>query len=141
MNATPKTNRNQAARKFLAGILLLAGLTILFVSGCAAADSASQAVEGYLQALVENDGDRMVNLSCADWEDDARLDLDAFMGVTAHLENVACQAGETSSDTAAITCTGQIVASYNGEAQSFDISGRTFQVVQEAGAWRMCGYR
>jgi len=121
-------------------------LTILFAiplasCGTSKADAPAKAVQDYLTALVEKDADRLSTLSCADWEDDALLELDSFQAVTARLDGLACQQTGTAGSTALVLCNGRIIASYNGEDQELDLSVRTYQVVQEGGAWLVCGVR
>jgi hypothetical protein len=115
----------------------------LVLSACASSSENApvQAVENYLNALVAKDGDRLSTLSCADWEDDALLELDSFQAVTARLEGLACEQTGTDGDTALVLCNGNIVATYNEEDQELDLSVRTYQVVQEGGEWVVCGTR
>jgi len=122
-------------------ILLLVTSTLL-LSACASDSNAPvQAVEDYLNALVEKDANRLTTLSCGDWEEDALLELDSFQAVTARLEGLACEQTGTDSDTALVLCNGNIVATYNNEDQQLDLSVRTYQVVQEGGEWLVCGTR
>ena len=99
------------------------------------------AVENYLTALVEKDADRLPTLVCGEWEEDALIELDSFQAVTASLENVACSQTGTDGDTSLVLCTGNIVASYNGEDQQLDLSTRTYQVTEQGGDWFVCGTR
>jgi hypothetical protein len=117
--------------------------TSLLLSACASnSDRApAQAVENYLNALVEKDANRLTTLSCGDWEDDALLELDSFQAVSARLEGLACEQTGTDGETALVLCNGNIVATYNNEDQQLDLSVRTYQVVQEGGEWLVCGTR
>jgi hypothetical protein len=132
----------EPVRKVLA-ILLLAILTNLLLSACASTrkDASAKAVEDYLNALVAKDSDRLMTLSCADWEEDALLELDSFQAVTARLDGLACSQTGTDGDTALVLCKGKIIATYNEEDQELDLSVRTYQVVQEGGDWLVCGTR
>ncbi len=121
--------------------LILACLILLSLAACGSKDSAATAVEGYLEALVAKDGTKLTNLSCADWEASAQVDLDSLVSVETSLKDLQCQDSETDGDYTLVTCTGSIVANYNGELQELDLSARTYQAVQEGGEWRMCGYR
>lgn len=128
----------------LARLALLFSLATLVLTGCAAGskdNGAPQAVESYLQALVSGDADGVANLSCAAWEADAQVEVDSFAAVVARLENPACKVTGTDGDTTLVSCSGKIVANYNGEDQDINLDERTYQVVQEGGEWRMCGYR
>ena len=115
---------------------------LLLVAGCAKAQaSAAEPVEAYLQAIVDQDVDRLSTLVCADYADAALLELDAFMGVEATLQDVKCSELETVENDATVTCTGAIVATYNNEQQEFSLVGRQYQLVQEGGEWLVCGYQ
>ena len=124
-------------------LILFIVFTALVVSACASnTDNASvQAVEDYLNALVEKDANRLTTLSCGEWEEDALLELDSFQAVTARLEGLACEQTGTDGNTALVLCNGNIVATYNNEDQQLDLSVRTYQVVQEGGEWLVCGTR
>lgn len=131
-------------KNFLAHLALLFTLAILIVAGCSGSaneQGASQAVEAYLQALVSGDADGVANLSCAAWEADAQVEVDSFAAVVARLEEPNCSQTGNDGETALVSCTGKIVANYNGEDQDIALDERTYQVVQEGGEWRMCGYR
>lgn len=124
----------------LSFIVITTALT-LAACGTSNADAPTKAVKGYLTALVEKDGDRLPTLVCGDWEADALIELDSFQAVTARLENLSCSQTGTDGETALVLCKGNIVATYNGEDQALDLSGRTFQVTQENGEWLVCGTR
>jgi len=115
----------------------------ILLTACASSNSDApvKAVEDYLNALVAKDADRLPTLVCADWEEDALIELDSFQAVTARLEDVACTQTGTDGGTALVNCTGNIVASYNNEDQKLDLSVRTYQVTQDGGEWLVCGTR
>jgi hypothetical protein len=120
--------------------MLLIVFIALLLSACAGGgDAPAQTVELYYQALVEKDQDRLVNLSCADWESMALLEFDSFLSVETTLENAACQTVSQEDGTARVTCQGAIAASYEGEIREFPLTGQTYLVTQEAGEWRVCG--
>jgi hypothetical protein len=102
-------------------------------------DAPAQTVELYYQALVEKDQDRLIGLSCADYEPMALLEFDSFLSVETTLEDVSCQTATQEDDTARVTCQGAIAASYEGEIRAFSLSSQTYLVTQEAGEWRVCG--
>ena len=124
----------------LLSFMIIAALA-LAACGASDADAPAKAVENYLTTLVEKDGDRLPTLVCGDWEADALIELDSFQAVTARLDNLSCSQTGTDGETALILCTGNIIATYNGEDQALDLSGRTFQVTQENGEWLVCGTR
>ena len=122
-------------------LILFIVFTTLAVSACASNNDNApvQAVEAYLNALVEKDANRLTTLACGEWEEEALLELDSFQAVSARLEGLACEQTGTDGDTALVLCNGNIVATYNNEDQQLDLSVRTYQVVQEGGEWLVCG--
>ena len=124
-------------------LIFLIVFTSLLLPACVSnnEDAPVQAVENYLNALIEKDENRLTTLSCSEWEDDALLELDSFQAVTARLDGLACEQTGTDGETALVLCNGNIVATYNGEDQQLDLSMRTYQVVQEGGEWLVCGTR
>jgi hypothetical protein len=124
-------------------LICIFGLSIL-LTACGSSASSSPAVgavEGYVNAIVANDADKLSTLSCADWESDALIELDSLQAVTSTLEGFACQ--ETGTDGAAtlVHCDGKMILTYNGENQELDLSARTYQVVEQGGDWLVCGVR
>ena len=124
---------------------LPAAILLLLAAGCSAGaqsgSGAASAVEAYNQALVAKDADRLSTLSCADWEADARTELESFGAVKTTLEDMRCQDSGTEGDFTLVACTGKISADYNGEILEIDLAGHTYQAKLEGGDWRMCGYR
>ena len=120
-------------------ILLLAALLL---SACAASEQgAVQAVETYLQALVEKDQDRLLTGICPAWEADALLELDALSLIQTTLSDLSCEQTAEGADQAEVVCQGSIDATYGTEVQKFDLSGRTFVVQRTGSDWLVCGYR
>lgn len=114
----------------------------MILSACgASSDLAAQSVEDYYQALVNKDMDRAVSLSCADWEMNAQMEVDSFQAVDASLDGFTCEQTGTDGDMAIVTCQGRIVMSYDGEDQYLDLSGQSYQTLQQGGDWLFCGYR
>ena len=124
-------------------ILLLWTVFLQLTSSCSSksADDAPGAVETYLGALVSKDENQMINHSCADWESQAKLELNSFAAVEASLENLNCETSGQEGDYTLVDCRGIIVANYGAEVLEIKLQERTFQVLQEGGEWRMCGYR
>ena len=117
-------------------------LIILLSAGCSSDNkpSAAIAVEQYYQALVEKDENKMINLSCAAWEPDAKLMYDSFAAVNLTLDNLSCQqTGED--DKRLVSCSGVLIASYGAENLEIDIAERTYVVINEGGEWRVCGFQ
>ena len=103
--------------------------------------NASRVVEEYFKALVAKDANRAVNLSCADWEEQAQLDADTFAINPAKAENIQCKTAGEDGNATLVICTGKLVLDYNGEKQEINLADRTYRVVQEGSEWRMCGYK
>jgi hypothetical protein len=134
-------------KKWIVPVIFLLGL--LFLAACSPDSSAPatagqtpavQTLETYLQALVNKDEDTLVRLTCADWELNALLEYDAFGGVETSLDGLSCEQVEGGDGTATVVCQGKILASYQNEVQEFDLSGRTYQMVEQSGDWLVCGY-
>jgi len=123
---------------------MLAMLALFLISAgaaaCTTAGGAPQAVETYLKALAAKDDVAAVNASCLAWEQGAFAEASSFEAVDVTLEGLACSDARTSGDATLVRCEGTFVANYGGEVQNIDISPRTFQVVNEGGTWKMCGY-
>jgi hypothetical protein len=125
--------------------LRLFGLAVvcLAFAACASSDSggAPKAIETYINALVSKDRDAAVTASCADWEENAKLEVDSFAAVDPTLDNLSCTASGTDGDSTLISCKGAINVTYNNEQQQLSLENRTYVAVQEGGDWRMCGYK
>lgn len=125
-------------------VIAFLGTLLLFTGACgkASGNQAASVAEEYLRTLVAKDSDRLAALSCADWEPNARLEVDSFQAVDVRLEGLACQETAREEDgTALVVCSGKIIATYNNEDQEIDLSLRTYQVVQQGGEYLVCGYR
>lgn len=122
---------------------LLVVLSLLAFTGCSnkTQNGAAAAIEAYTQALVAKDAERLATLSCADWEDDAKTELESFGAVKTSLENVQCEQSGTDGELALVACSGKISADYNGEILEINLADRTYLAREEGGEWRMCGYR
>jgi hypothetical protein len=117
-------------------------MTAILLSACGkAADPAAKTVENYLTALVNKDANTLSALSCATWESSSLLELDSLQAVATRLENLSCAATSTQGTTTQVVCQGKILATYNNEDQQFDLSVRTYQVVQQGGEYLVCGYQ
>ncbi len=120
-------------------VLLLAAL-LLSACGASSNEGAAKAVEAYYQAVVSKNAEKAVSLACSDWETNAQMDVDSFQAVDAQLKDFSCKVSGTDGDYTLVSCEGEIAMSYNGEAQSLDLSAQTYQVVQQGGDWLFCGY-
>ncbi len=127
----------QITKKLLSGVLLL-----MILTACAAKSAPpEQAVEAYLNAIVEADLDKITTLSCADWEQQAMLELDSFQGVEVSLVDMQCTQSGSDGDTALVSCSGHFLTSYDGEAMQIDLDTREYELVKQGGDWLVCGYR
>ena len=124
-------------------ILVLIFLTSIILTACSGGGGAGpeKSAEAYLNALVTADADKMSTISCADWEMNAMLELDSFQAVEASLKDLKCEQTGSDGELALVTCQGQIVTSYNGEETLIDLNTRSYEMVQSAGEWLVCGYR
>ncbi|MDX9863294.1 MAG: hypothetical protein RBT34_00670 [Anaerolineaceae bacterium] len=122
-------------------VLVILGVVILTACGGSSTDQAPQAVEWYLQALVNEDADQLATLSCKDWEADAMMEVDSFQGVSASLDGMLCVEVGAEGDAVYVACEGAIKATYGNEQQEIPLTGRTYRVVKEGGEWLMCGYK
>lgn len=115
---------------------------MLLLPGCnnEASQEAPQAVMDYLNALVAMDEIALINKSCAEWEEEARLEHKSFAAVKSTLENPDCQVTGEQDGYVLVNCTGKIIANYGAEDLEIDISRQTYRVLAEGGEWRMCGY-
>lgn len=117
-------------------------LCALVLSACGKSnDSPSGAVESYITALVNKDSDRMSALSCAAWEEDARLEFESFQAITTRLDGLSCTATGSSDEVVPVVCEGKIIATYNNEDQDFELSARTYKVINQGGEYLVCGYQ
>lgn len=128
----------QYLRPFLVSVLIL--LVIGTACSTQTSNEAPQAVLNYMQALVEMDENLMINYSCAEWEQQARLEHKSFAAVEANLESPSCQVSSSQGDTALVVCSGKIIANYGAEDLEIDLTDREYRVVEQAGEWRFCGY-
>jgi len=127
----------QITKKLLSGVLLL-----MILTACAAKSAPpEQAVEAYLNAIVEADLDKITTLSCADWEQQAMLELDSFQGVEVSLVDMQCTQSGSDGDTVLVSCSGHFLTSYDGEAMQIDLDTREYELVKQGGDWLVCGYR
>lgn len=138
-SATKNKTRGLVATLGSFGIILV----ILTLAGCSTSNQPGpvEAIEKYQDALVAGNADQLVNASCADWEAQARLELDSFTAVTTQLEDRTCQEAGNDGDITLVSCSGVIKANYGAEVLEINLADRTYQTVYEGGEWRMCGYR
>jgi hypothetical protein len=122
-------------------VVVICVVAIMFSACVKATDPAAKAVENYLTALVNKDANAISALSCAKWESSALLELDSLQAVSTRLENLSCAVTGTDGASTQVICQGKILATYNSEDQQFDLSVRTYQVVNQGGEYLVCGYQ
>ncbi|MBK8782657.1 MAG: hypothetical protein IPO22_12805 [Anaerolineales bacterium] len=122
-------------------VFMLALSIILSACGASASGGAAPAVENYITALAAKDQATLISNSCADWEDDALIELDSFALVEVTVDGMSCTESGTDGDKTLVDCTGMLNMSYNGEPQSLDLSDRTYEVINQDGDWLVCGVR
>ena len=116
-------------------------LLVVFLPGCGNNQSlATQSVEEYFQAIVEKNQDMLVSKVCTSYEPNAMLDFNTFAIVKTSLENFSCQTTTTNENGYDVNCQGSLQAKFGDELRTFDLSKRTFQVVEENGNWLICGH-
>jgi hypothetical protein len=126
---------------FLFLVLLICSFIIGSSACTAGGNGAAEVIEAYIRALVNKDTTQISNLSCADWEKEALMEVDSMTAVGTSLTDLSCrQVGQVDEDIL-VSCTGILALDYNGEAQEIDLSAHNFIARMEAGEWRMCGYR
>ena len=89
--------------------------------------------------MAAQDGTQLSSLSCADYEAQALANLESFQSVELTLNDLKCTSSVITEDTADVTCTGSLSASYGAENFEFDLSTATYSVVKVDGSWLMCG--
>ncbi|MBN1679303.1 MAG: hypothetical protein JW966_03370 [Anaerolineae bacterium] len=114
-------------------------ISLFALSACADEGSASDAIEDYLKAKVESNEDKLVKLSCNEWESQAMLDAASFESVKAEIQDMSCKENGKDGDYTLVTCEGKIVVEYRAETREFNLSDTTYLAQKEDGEWKMCG--
>ena len=122
--------------KILLTVIIFSALILL--SACAASGP-DQAVAAFWQALVAKDSAQVSSLSCAAYEPEAQTTLESFNAVETKLKDLACTVASQEGDSASVSCSGSIIATYGSEDMTIDLAARTYIAKKEGGDWRMCG--
>lgn len=121
--------------------LFLILLLLLPLTACASGTSgAAEAVENYYSALISQDSAALDAVVCSDFAADAETEFASFAGVESELEDMSCSQTGSEGETALVACQGQIVATYGAEQMEIPLGDRTWRVLNQDGAWRVCGY-
>ncbi|MEJ2759756.1 MAG: hypothetical protein P8046_14855 [Anaerolineales bacterium] len=127
------------SKKILTITLFL--LISLSLGACSAGNNAAATtVESYLSALAEKDDALLVSYICPEFEFQALLEFDSFSIVKTQLKDVACQETNSQDGQVDVVCQGSIEAAYGNELRSFDLSRRTYHLIEQDGTWLVCGY-
>ncbi len=84
--------------------------------------------------------DDTLALSCSNWQSGAATEVTSFASMNAELDEVTCSVSGTEGGFTLVSCGGEMVTTYGGESRVWDMSRFVYQVTQEAGQWKMCGY-
>lgn len=115
-------------------------ISMVLVACASSSDLPAQVVEEYYQALVKQDLNAMIALVCSAWEEQARNEYNSFSAVQTELQDLSCETISKDQSNALVKCSGKIIANYGNEVLEVDLSKFTFQLVQQGGSWRFCGY-
>lgn len=120
--------------------LTLISIALLILTACAEENTATDAIERYLEAQVVGDSGKLVTLSCPAWEAEAKAAAAAFQSVDAKIDKLSCSAVGSEAEYTLITCEGTIVIQYRGEdPRSQSLPEITYRAVKNDGEWKMCG--
>ena len=119
-------------------VLVLFTLVSILAVGCSGGGGdAASVTKAYLQALVDKNENTISDLSCADWEAQAKLEVESMQSVKAELKDVSCKVSGTDGDKTLVSCQGSIQFTYTNESQQLDLSQRTYEMAKEGGEWRV----
>jgi hypothetical protein len=104
------------------------------------ADPAASVIVAYLQARAAASMDETLALACTTWQSGAATEVTSFASMNAKLEGVTCSVSGAEGDFTLVSCGGEMTTTYGGESRVWDMSRFIYQVTQEAGQWKMCGY-
>ncbi len=122
--------------------MIITGVMIIFtITACGPQHSAAVvAVEEFFQAIIEKNQPFFESRVCPEYLMEAMLDFNAFAIVETSMENFSCQASGSNSNGVQVDCTGSIQARFGDEIRRFDLSRRTYQVIEDDGSWLVCGH-
>lgn len=103
----------------------------------AAEGTPEDVVYRYLDARTRSSSSEMQELSCTSWKPQALIQSQSFRAMSAQLQDTSCVISAMTSDAATVICEGVIQTTYNGQIREWPLTG--FELIPEAGAWRICG--
>jgi outer membrane lipoprotein-sorting protein len=112
-------------------------LAAIVLASCASENNTVSIVETYLHAIVDNDVERLAELTCAEAESDAITAATSFKGTDAEIQGMQCSVSEVNEGYNIVECQGKIVVSYQAELREFPLS--RYRVIQQDDVWRVCG--
>ncbi len=120
-------------------------LIFILLVGCAPVQTSQEPVEAqvlaqYIQALVAKDEAAYSRLICPDWEAEAFLEYDAYLGVKTDVKDVSCKRTGNQNEISNVVCQGKILLNYGNEKQEVDLASRVYQLKPNAGSWQVCGF-
>jgi hypothetical protein len=126
-------------------IISIVPLLLLFISGCSQVNQTDNAaaldtLSSYLQAFTDKNEARLSSLVCSAWSSDSFLEYDSFQGVKTQLEGLSCKASAGEDGAVLVSCQGKILASYQNEAQEFNLCKRVYRLEKIGADWVVCGY-
>lgn len=122
--------------------LVFAGILIAVLVACGGSGGdPAQVAENYLRTRILGDEAKLIALVCKAREGDARTEVLSFGEMKANIESLACQQSGTDGQFTIVACQGKMVTTYAGETRDWDLGARALKMIQEDGAWKMCGYK
>lgn len=126
-------------------VWLVLGCAFLLLAGCSPTQSAgdalaAQALENYLKALADKNETAYSQLICPDWEMEAFLEYDAYLGVETGLSSLTCRPTGEQNGFTLVTCQGKLTLSYSNEKREMDLSRRSYRLALKNETWQVCGF-
>ena len=122
-------------------LLIMTILIGMLVLTACAASGPDTAVAAFWQALVEKDSAQVSSLSCAAYEPEALTTLESFNAVETKLEDLVCSVNSQDGDSASVSCTGSIIATYGAENMVIDLVGTLLIPPKKRAATGACAGR
>lgn len=122
-------------------LILSLMVVMILLAGCGAKESlAVRSVETFFQGIIEKDMDLVSSVICDSYEFEAMLDFNTFAIVQTSLQDFSCQETGENDGFTLVNCEGRIQAKFGDEIRNFELSKRTYQVIEENATWLVCGH-